>query len=120
MSDRMTLIPFDRLMLWILKKKMNRVLFWRASCLLRQTPDKTLPIFTEKIETPFGPAAGPNTQLAHKILWHRIMPEAVSLNSRPFQILDGEDLPVNKPCILADDECYNCEWSTELRVLDAF
>ena len=29
---------------------------------------KTLPIFGETIETPFGPAAGPNTQLAQNIV----------------------------------------------------
>ena len=34
--------------------------------------------------------------------------------------MDGEDLPVAKPCILAEDECYNCEWCTELPVPDAF
>ena len=30
--------------------------------------------------------------------------------------MDGEELSacVNKPCIVAEDECYNCEWSTEL------
>lgn len=34
--------------------------------------------------------------------------------------MTGDDLPVSKPCILADDECYNCEWSTELYVPEAF
>ena len=29
-------------------------------------------------------------------------------------------MPVNKPCILAEDECYNCEWSTELYVQQAY
>ncbi len=35
--------------------------------------------------------------------------------------MDGAELSacVNKPCILADDEGYNCEWSTELTVPDA-
>ena len=37
-----------------------------------------------------------------------------------MQVLDGEDLPVSKPCIKADDECYNVEWSTELYVPQAF
>ena len=37
-----------------------------------------------------------------------------------MQTLDGEDLPVSKPCILARDEGYNVEWSTELTVGDAF
>ena len=35
---------------------------------------------------------------------------------KTVQTLDGEDLPVSKPCILAEDEGYNVEWSTELRV----
>ena len=39
---------------------------------------------------------------------------------KTVQKIDGEDLPVNKPCIKADDECYNCEWSTELYVPQAF
>ena len=39
---------------------------------------------------------------------------------KTVQKLDGEDLPVSKPCIKADDECYNCEWSTELYVPQAF
>ena len=35
--------------------------------------------------------------------------------------MDGAELSacVNKPCILAEDEGYNCEWSTELTVPDA-
>lgn len=41
------------------------------------------------------------------------------LELKTVQILDGEDLPVSKPCIIADDEGYNCEWSTELRVPEA-
>ena len=39
---------------------------------------------------------------------------------KTVQVLDGEDLPVSKPCIKADDECYNVEWSTELYVPQAF
>ena len=28
--------------------------------------------------------------------------------------MDGDELAacINRPCILAEDECYNCEWST--------
>ena len=35
--------------------------------------------------------------------------------------MDGEELSrcVAKPCIVAEDECYNCEWSTELEVPQA-
>ncbi len=80
---------------------------------------RTLNIFGETMETPFGPAAGPNTQLAQNII------AAYFAGCRFFELktvqkLDGEDLPVSKPCILAEDECYNCEWSTELTVPQAF
>ncbi len=36
--------------------------------------------------------------------------------------MDGAELAacINRPCILAEDECYNCEWSTELTVPQAF
>ena len=36
--------------------------------------------------------------------------------------MDGRELAacVAKPCITAEDECYNCEWSTELEVPQAY
>lgn len=119
MSDRMGLIPFGRLMEWIFNEKKEKGTVFGVHKGFHADESKTLPIFSEKIETPFGPAAGPNTQLAQNLV------ASYYAGSRFFelktvQILDGEDLPVNKPCILADDECYNCEWSTELRVPDAF
>lgn len=119
MGDRMTPIPFHNLMDWILteKKESNRVFGVKRPFVKEK--NQTLSIFGEKLETPFGPAAGPHTQLAQNIV------AAYYTGSRFFelktvQILDGEDLPVNKPCILAEDEGYNCEWSTELRVPEAF
>ena len=71
------------------------------------------------MEAPFGPAAGPHTQLAQNLI------AAYAAGSRFFELktvqtLDGEDLPVAKPCINAQDECYNVEWSTELRVPEAY
>lgn len=119
MGDRMTPIPFDQLMNWIaIEKKESGKVFGVRRPFIKEK-NVLLNIFTEKIETPFGPAAGPATQLAQNIV------TAYYTGSRFFelktvQILDGEDLPVSKPCILADDEGYNCEWSTELRVPEAF
>lgn len=119
MGDRMTPIPFKELMLWILneKKKENSV-FGVRRC-YKADPNRAITIFGEKAETPFGPAAGPNTQLAQNII------AAYYAGSRFFELktvqkLDGEDLPVAKPCINASDECYNVEWSTELYVPQAF
>ncbi len=41
---------------------------------------------------------------------------------KTVQKMDGAELAacINRPCILAEDECYNCEWSTELYVPQAF
>jgi putative selenate reductase len=119
MSDRMTPIPFSQLMNWILTEKQdNNTVFGVHKCFVKESSN-TIPLFGESLETAFGPAAGPQTQLAQNII------ASYYAGSRFFelktvQILDGEDLPVSKPCIKAEDEGYNVEWSTELRVPDAF
>ena len=120
MSELMTPIPFRELMTWITTEyRRDGAVFgvhkpYKAGV-------KKLPIFGETIETPFGPAAGPHTQLAQNLV------AAYAAGSRFFelktvQIMDGEELSkcVSKPCITAADECYNCEWSTELTVPQAF
>lgn len=118
MSDRMTPIPFSQLLTWVLdeKKKQGTVFGLQRPYQAGEGQSRT--IFGRKLETPIGSAAGPHTQLAQNIV------AAYYGGSRFFelktvQILDGEDLPVAKPCIKADDECYNCEWSTELYVPQA-
>ena len=118
MSDRMTPIPFPALMDWILTERKAGSVFGVRR---RFVPDmgKTLPLFHERLETPFGPAAGPHTQLSQNII-AAYYAGARFFELKTVQTLDGEDLPVAKPCILAEDECYNCEWSTELTVKQAF
>lgn len=117
MSDRMRPIAFGDLMTWILKEYEQSGSVFGVKKLYRHDGGK-LPIFKEKLELPFGPAAGPHTQLSQNIV------AAYAAGSRFFELktvqkLDGEDLPVAKPCITAADECYNCEWSTELYVPQA-
>ena len=119
MGDRMTPIPFSKLMEWVFEEKKKENSVFGISEPYINKNSKSLNLFGESLETPFGPAAGPHTQLTQNIV------AAYYTGSRFFelktvQILDGEDLPVSKPCILAEDEGYNCEWSTELRVPDAF
>lgn len=118
MSDIMTPIPFGNLMNWILKEHEKGAVFGIKRPFVADQ-SKNYEIFGRKLETPFGPAAGPHTQLTQNIV------AAYVAGSRFFELktvqkLDGEDLPVAKPCIKADDECYNCEWSTELYVPQAF
>jgi len=121
MSDIMRPMSFGHLMDWILSEYKQSGSIFGVSKLVRRAGGEALPIFTEKLESPYGPAAGPHTQLAQNIV------AAYAAGARFFelktvQIMDGEELSkcVNKPCITAADECYNCEWSTELTVPQAF
>ncbi|MEG0214959.1 MAG: putative selenate reductase subunit YgfK, partial [Hungatella sp.] len=107
MSDRMTPIPFSQLVTWILEEAKEKGSVFGVKRPYHAEADYTRTIFERKLETPVGPAAGPHTQLTQNIV------AAYYAGSRFFelktvQIIDGEDLPVAKPCIQADDECYNC------------
>ena len=118
MSDRMRPVSFGKLMEWILSEKKRTGSIFGVSSIYSHKGE-AFTFLGEKLETPFGPAAGPHTQLAQNII------SAYAAGARFFelktvQILDGEDLPVSKPCIDARDECYNVEWSTELTVPEAF
>lgn len=117
MSERMYPIPFKDLMRWVITERKNSGTVFGIHTAYKANSAKTLPIFGEKIETPFGPAAGPNSQLAQNIIASYVA------GSRFFEVktvqkMDGEELAacVPRPCILADDEGYNQEWSTELEV----
>ena len=121
MSDIMRPIPFSNLMDWVLTEHERSGSIFGVRKIVRADEEGALPIFDERIETPFGPAAGPNTQLAQNII------AAYAAGSRFFelktvQVMDGAELSacVSKPCITAADECYNCEWSTELEVGQAY
>ena len=120
MSELMTPIPFRELMTWITTEHQNEGSVFGVHRPYR-AGTKTLPIFGEKIETPFGPAAGPATQLAQNII-AGYYGGARFFELKTVQKMDGAELAacVNKPCILANDECYNCEWSTELYIPQAF
>ncbi len=65
-----------------------------------------------ELETPWGVAAGPQTQMAQNIVtaW---LAGARLIELKTIQTLD--ELEVNKPCIDVTDEGYNVEWSQELQ-----
>ena len=118
MGDRMTPIPFPQLVSWILEEESTKGTVFGIHKSYKSVSDHGRTIFGRSLETIVGPAAGPHTQLAQNIA------AAYYTGSRFFelktvQILDGEELPVSKPCIKAEDECYNVEWSTELYVPQA-
>lgn len=121
MSDIMRPIPFDALMGWILDEYHTQGSIFGVTRFARGDGKGTRHIFGESIETPVGPAAGPNSQLAQNIVASYVT-GARFFELKTVQVMDGEELSacVNKPCILAGDEGYNCEWSTELTVPQAF
>ena len=120
MSDIMTCMPFGQLMEWVLQEKSGKDTVFGVHRPYTINADHNLTIFERTLETPVGPAAGPHTQLAQNII-ASYYAGARFFELKTVQKMDGAELSacVNKPCILADDEGYNCEWSTELTVPDA-
>ena len=99
MSDRMTGMSFDQLMNWVTEELENHGTLFGLHRAYK-APEETLTIFGRDLETPIGPAAGPNSQLAQNIA------ASYYAGSRFFelktvQIMDGDELAacVNKPCI---------------------
>ena len=107
MSERMYPIPFRSLMNWIVTEYAREGEIFGVHVPYHAS-GKTLPIFGERIETPFGPAAGPNSQLAQNII-ASYMAGARFFEVKTVQKMDGEELArcVPRPCILAADEGYN-------------
>ena len=120
MSEKMYPIPFARLMRWALEEYKQEKTVFGVRRFHKANPKKTLPIFGETIETPFGPAAGPNSQLAQNIIAAYVS-GARFFELKTVQKMDGEELArcVPRPCIIVEDEGYNQEWSTELTVEQA-
>ena len=115
MSEVMTPMSFEQLVEWVLQEKKKRGTVFGQHHAYRADGTHNRTMFGRTLETPIGPAAGPHTQMTQNIV------AAYYAGSRFFelktvQIMDGEELAacINRPCIKADDEGYNCEWSTEL------
>jgi len=121
MSDKMRLINFEKMVTWITKefKEQETIFGIHKNKFYRSKDRNQVMILGEQLASPIGPAAGPNSQLAQNIV-ASYLTGCRFIELKTVQILDGEDLPVSKPCIAAVDECYNVEWSTELRVQDAY
>ena len=94
----------------------NERFFWRPE------PGRLVTdAFGDKLAAPIGPAAGPSTQLANNIV-ACYLTGARFMELKTVPIMDGEQIrhAVAKPCIEVTDEGYNCEWSTELTVQQAY
>ena len=124
MGDLMRPLSFDHLMTWA-RTELEREgsifgvrtdQFWRPATGRWMTNS-----FGDRLANPVGPAAGPQTQLSNNILV-AYLAGARFMELKTVQKMDGEEIrhAVAKPCIQAEDEGYNCEWSTELTVPEAF
>lgn len=120
MSEKMTCMPFGQLMDWVLTEHETKGTVFGVHRAYKADTEKDMQIFGRNLETPVGPAAGPNTQLAQNIV-ASYYAGARFFELKTVQKMDGDELAacINRPCILAEDECYNCEWSTELYVPQA-
>ena len=120
MSEKMYPIPFKSLMNWVVTEYANSGEIFGVRKAYHAT-GKSLPIFGERIETPFGPvppaptASWPRTSSPPTWLAH------ASSRSRPSRRWTARSWPpvCLAPGILANDEGYNQEWSTELTVPQA-
>jgi putative selenate reductase len=75
--------------------------------------DLSVSIHGHRASTPFGPAAGPHTQLAQNIVLSWLAGGRV-LELKTVQVKD--DLVIPRPCIDMQTVGFNVEWSQELSV----
>lgn len=90
MSDVMRPIPFAQLMDWILSEHEEHGSIFGIRKVVAHEGGAE-PIFSECIETPFGPAAGPNSQLAQNIVASYVA-GARFFELKTVQVMDGEEL----------------------------
>ena len=121
MSDRFQPIRMEQLVSWVFDElKRNDAIFGiprRLFFVPRSSDPFATTVYGRRIETPYGVAAGPHTQMAQNIIaaW---LCGARFIELKTVQTLD--EIEVSKPCIDMLDEGYNCEWSQELKVPQSF
>lgn len=78
--------------------------------------DLSADVHGARTPVPFGPAAGPHTQLAPNIVLSYLAGGRV-IELKTVQVKDNLDIP--RPCIDMATIGYNVEWSQELRVSES-
>ncbi len=121
MSDRFHAISMEQLTHWVFTELDQKDSLFNIprSAFFVPRPDHRFRVQEPgtELETPFGVAAGPHSQMAQNIVaaW---LAGARVIELKTIQTLD--ELDVSKPCIDVTDEGYNVEWSQELRVHQSF
>ena len=114
MSDQMRTQPFETQLRRILAEYESGRSIFAIPSELFYVPDGKLgvpPLFGKTLATPFGPSAGPHTQLSQNIVasW---LAGGRFIELKTVQVRD--DLVIPRPCLDMTDEGYNVEWSQEL------
>ncbi len=119
MADKMQPINFKNLLNWIVKEYLlhKSVFGIPFNKFLKYDNPRGITMFSNYCDSPIGPAAGPHTQLAQNII-ASYLTGGRFFELKTVQVLDN--IKVEKPCIDADDECYNVEWSQELSLEESF
>ncbi len=121
MSDLFCPISSEQLIEWIFTELKSHGSIFGIPRQHFFVPDPSDPFrssaFGHTLDTPFGPAAGPHSQMAQNIVMAWLC-GARYIELKTVQTLDV--LNVSKPCIDAQDEGYNVEWSQELKIYQSF
>jgi len=121
MGDRFQPISMEALTDWMFDELEQKDQIFNVPTSAIFTPKLDDPFRIEKygvdMDTPFGVAAGPHSQMAQNIVVSWLV-GARFLELKTVQTLD--ELDINKPCIDCQDEGYNVEWSQELKVHQSF
>lgn len=117
MSDKMRTIPFDMLMTGTLCEFRETHSFFHVP-VVDTVPNFNMQFAGCPLSCPVGPAAGPHTQLSQNLI-AGFGAGARLFELKTVQVLQGEQLGIQKPCIWTGDEAYNIEWSTELPIEEA-
>lgn len=109
MIDNLRPLSFPHLMKWILNEQKKSGSIFGVRDFYQANPFKTLDIIGEKMETPFGPAAGPHTQYAQSII------AAYAAGCRFFELRTVCPRQLYQdPEITAGSEGYNVEGAANL------
>lgn len=121
MSDRFHPISMEQLTDWVfteLEEKDSLFNVPRSAFFVPSLDQRyRLSLYGVELDTPFGVAAGPHTQMAQNIIVSWLVGSRL-IELKTIQTLD--ELDINKPCIDVEDEGYNVEWSQELKVYESF
>ena len=117
MSDKLMPISMKSLAKWVSTElEIKNSIFGIPKKLFFTPLEKNIyetELYGQKLESPFGVAAGPHTQMSQNLIVSWLC-GCRFLELKTVQILD--ELKLSKPCIDMQDEGYNVEWSQELKL----